>query len=164
MVYKPPQKIPNYYNIGFVNKHKPSIFLGGTIDMGSSLNWQEDFTTKLVKEFKNTIDIFNPRRNEWDASWEQTINNPQFKEQVTWELDCLEKCDYIVMNLLPESKSPISLLEIGLHVFSDKLLICCPEGFYRKGNIDIVLEYYDKLPAYNSMEEVFNKLIKLIKK
>ncbi len=42
----------------------------------------------------------------------------------------------------PNTKSPISLLELGLYAASDKLTVCCPEGFWRKGNVDIVCERY----------------------
>ena len=41
------------------------------------------------------------------------------------------------------TKSPISLLESGLFAKSGKLVILCPEGFWRKGNIDVVCEYYN---------------------
>lgn len=41
-----------------------------------------------------------------------------------------------------DSKSPISLLEMGLYARTGKLLIVCPEGFWRKGNVDITAEKY----------------------
>jgi len=43
----------------------------------------------------------------------------------------------------PNTKSPISLLELGLHANSGKMIVCCPKGFWRKGNVDIVCERYD---------------------
>lgn len=60
------------------------------------------------------------------------------------------------MYFAPNSKSPISLLETGL--FKDKLLVCCPEGFYKKGNIDIVCKR-NNIPQINDL----NKAIKEIK-
>jgi hypothetical protein len=38
--------------------------------------------------------------------------------------------------------SPVTLLEMGLHARSKKLVVCCPDGFWRKGNVDIVCERY----------------------
>jgi hypothetical protein len=36
----------------------------------------------------------------------------------------------------PKGQSPITLLELGL--FHDKdIIVCCPEGFWRKGNVDV---------------------------
>jgi len=50
--------------------------------------------------------------------------------------------DLIIINLIPGTYSPISLLEIGLftNLYSnnDNMIICCPEGFWRKGNIEII--------------------------
>jgi hypothetical protein len=43
----------------------------------------------------------------------------------------------------PNTKSPISLLELGLHASSEKMVVICPEGFWRKGNVDIVCEKHN---------------------
>lgn len=107
--------------------------------MGQSEDWQEHLT-QLLKGLPGII--LNPRRGEWDSSWEQKFENVKFREQVEWELDALDMSDRILMYFAPESKSPISLLELGLHANSKKLVVCCPEGFYRKGNVDIVCERY----------------------
>lgn len=129
-------KAPNKY---IINDQKMSIFLAGSIEMGSADNWQ----TKLVTALKDLdILILNPRRDDWDSSWKQTIDNNQFKEQVEWELAALERAELIVMYFDPNTKSPISLLELGLFARSGKLLVCCPEGFWRKGNVDIVCKKY----------------------
>lgn len=69
--------------------------------------------------------------------------NPQFKEQVVWELSALELADIVVFYFDPKTMSPISLLELGLFARTQKKVICvCPEGFWRKGNVDIVCERY----------------------
>ena len=58
---------------------KKSVFLAGSIDNGSALDWQTQMTEAL-----SDLDIYvlNPRRDEWDKSWAQTIENPKFEEQV----------------------------------------------------------------------------------
>jgi hypothetical protein len=54
----------------------------------------------------------------------------------------MERADLIALYLSPGTKSPISLLELGLYASSGKLVVCCPEGFWRKGNVDIVCKRY----------------------
>jgi hypothetical protein len=116
-----------------------TLFLGGSIEMGKAEDWQK----KLIKSLEDEkIIFFNPRRDDWDSSWEQKITNPEFKKQVTWELKALESSDVIVIYFDPKTKSPISLLELGLHAKSEKLIVLCPDEFYRKGNVDIVCERY----------------------
>jgi hypothetical protein len=128
------------------NKVVESIFLAGTIDMGNSIDWQKEVIDGL-KDYD--VELYNPRRESWDSSWEQTIENEQFKHQVDWELTHLEKCDLVVMFLAPNSMSPISLLELGL--FKDKMVICCPDGFYRKGNVDVVADRYN-IPVFEDFD------------
>lgn len=127
----------------------PSIFLAGTIDDGNSADWQFEF-----KEATKNLDciLFNPRRDDWDQSWDQCITNSTFREQVTWELDHLDKADLIIIYFAPGSQSPISLLELGLYASSKKLRVVCPSGFWRKGNVDIVCERYN-IPRYETIEE-----------
>ncbi len=119
---------------------KFSIFLAGSIEMGVAENWQERLEREL-SGMENTC-ILNPRRDEWDSSWKQDIGDPQFHEQVSWELNAMERADLIVFYFSPETKSPVSMLELGLYARSGKVIVCCPEGFWRKGNVDIVCERY----------------------
>lgn len=86
--------------------------------------------------------FLNPRRDDWDSSWEQSIEKEHFREQVEWELEAQEKADVIVMYFAPNTKSPITLLELGLFAKSQKMICCCPEGFWRKGNVDVVCDRY----------------------
>jgi hypothetical protein len=113
----------------------PTIFLAGSIEMGTAPNWQADLITALADR---DLTILDPRREEWDASWRQSIEEPKFREQVEWELDGLERADLIAMWFAPETKAPITLLELGLHARGDKLIVGCPDGYWRKGNIEIV--------------------------
>ena len=120
-----------------------SIFLAGSIEMGKAENWQEE----VVRELKNEpVIILNPRRDDWDSSWEQKIDNPQFREQVEWELDAMGKANLIAMYFDPDTKSPITLLELGLFhekTPSRKMVVYCPEGYWRKGNVDIVCRRFN---------------------
>lgn len=129
-----------------------SIFLAGSIEQGKAENWQAVIENSL-KDLD--ITILNPRRESWDSSWIQSINNSQFKEQVEWELLAQELTDIIGMYFSPDTKSPISLLELGLFAKTGKLIVCCPEGFWRKGNVEVVCRWYgiklvDTLPEFIS--------------
>jgi len=130
-VYNAPEKVPN-------DNTRIRVFLAGTIDNGESKNWQRELVDYLLEKFPfANIDVLNPRRPDWDSTWENSASNPKFRQQVEWELDMLESSDVVVMVFWENSKSPISLLELGL--FEHKhVLVFCPHEFYRKGNIDIV--------------------------
>jgi hypothetical protein len=137
---------------------RTSIFLAGSIEMGLAEDWQ----TKIENELSgHDITIYNPRRDSWDSSWVQSIHNEQFREQVEWELDHLDKSDVIVMYFDENTKSPISLLELGLYASSGKMIVYCPEGFWRKGNVDIVAKRYD-IKQVNSFSELLISLKSII--
>lgn len=131
------------------------IFLAGSIEMGKAEDWQAAIP-ELFKD-RNDLTFFNPRRDDWDSSWEQKESNPQFNYQVNWELDHLDKADIIFMYFSPETKSPISLLELGLYANLEKMIVCCPDSFYRKGNVDIVCSRFN-IPVYNTMEAAIGRL------
>lgn len=134
-----------------------SIFLAGSIEMGTAVDWQETIT----KIYQLRFNIFNPRRDSWDNTLEQKFDNPEFYQQVNWELSALDKADYIIMYFDPETKSPISLLELGLYASSGKLHVICPEGFYRKGNVDIVCNKYN-IPIYKDLKTFNNQFLNII--
>lgn len=119
------------------NTTLPSIFLAGTIEMGLSVDWQAKFITTYSARRGH---IFNPRRNDWDSSWRQSIDNPEFKAQVDWEMAHIDDADIVVMYLDPDSMSPISLLELGYLAGTapEKVIVCCPKGFWRKGNVEVI--------------------------
>jgi hypothetical protein len=148
-IYKSPESILD------IDKNKKSIFLAGSIEMDKAINWQKKCETLLSEKYI----LFNPRRDSWDSSWEQSINNPQFKEQVTWELNALEKADIIIMYFVGKTKSPISLLELGLFAQSGKLKVVVEYEFWRKGNVDIVCERYN-IQQFRNLEELIEDLMK----
>ncbi len=138
---------PNLYN----NNGKYTVFLAGSIEMGKAENWQDEF----CERFKHyNINVLNPRRPDWNADWEQTFDNPIFNEQVMWELDGLDAADLILMYLQPDTISPISLLELGKYSETDKLIVCCPNNYFRKGNVDILC-YRENIPLCDTKEDLF---------
>ena len=132
------------------------VFLGGSIEMGKAVNWQKELVERLKDE---PIVFLNPRRDDWDSSWVQEITNPQFREQVEWELKGLEMADVVVMVFDPNTMSPISLLELGLNAHCNCMVVVCPDGFWRKGNVDIVCAKYN-ITQVNDMDELVNHIYK----
>jgi hypothetical protein len=131
------------FSISKNHKRKKIIFLAGSIEMGLAEDWQ-----KVVEDYFKVFDdytLLNPRRDDWNPDWKQEFENPHFYQQVNWELNGLEKADHIIMYLVPNTKSPISLLELGLFATSNKLLVCCPEGFWRRGNVGLKVNSFGQL-------------------
>lgn len=133
--------------------YRPKVFLGGTIDNGNSEDWQKEVCEKLMKL---NIIIFNPRRDPWPSD----AGDKVVDEQIKWELDRLKESDLIIINILPDSKSPISLMELGLYAQSYKLMVFCDEKFYRYNNVKNVCEMYNiHLFNNNSSDFIADKIL-----
>ena len=139
-VIKAPKPIPP--------SDEPHVFLAGSIEQDTAEDWQHRFA-RAMDGFDCVL--LNPRRDEWDSTW--TEDSPMFQKQVTWELNALDLSDVIVMYFDPATKSPITLLELGLYAKSGKLIVCCPEGFWRRGNVRIVCERHG-VPMYPTLEDL----------
>lgn len=125
------------------------VFLAGSIEMGAAEDWQTRLGAALADR---AVALLNPRRDEWDASWRQSIDEPKFREQVEWELDGLARADVIAMWFAEATRSPITLLELGLHAAGGKLIVGCPPGFWRRGNIEVVAARY-RIPLHATWDE-----------
>jgi hypothetical protein len=124
--------------------------------MNAAEDWQSEVEMTLGDL---PVSFFNPRRDNWNSSWKQTLDDKNFVEQVEWELERLEECETILMYFDPKTKSPISLLEFGLYAKSnpEKLIVACPEGFWRKGNLQVTGRKYG-VKIYDTLEEALSQL------
>lgn len=130
----------NIYKMNVIYPNSRTVFLAGTIDNGDSFNWQEDIINRC-----QDLDVifYNPRRKHWP-------DNPipsQIESQIRWEQEHLDNADVIIMCLLDDSKSPISLLELGLYAQSGKLIVFCNPEFYRYTNVKLTCQKYN-IPLY----------------
>ncbi len=116
-----------------------SVFLAGSIEMGRAEAWQAVVEGALADL---SVAVLNPRRDEWDASWVQSIDNHLFRGQVEWELDGLDLATVVAVYFAPTTQAPITLLELGLFARSGKLVVCCPAGYWRRGNVEVVCARY----------------------
>ena len=77
------------------------------------------------------IEIYNPRREHWNTN----PTKEEMEKQIKWEQNHLDAAHIIAMVLLDDSKSPISLLELGLYANTNKLIVFCTPNFYRWDNV-----------------------------
>ncbi|MFT3775278.1 MAG: nucleoside 2-deoxyribosyltransferase domain-containing protein [Minicystis sp.] len=129
---KPPQRLDDTGDL-------PKVFLAGSIEMGTATDWQST-VAKALRDLD--IVVFNPRRDAWDASWPQRPDFAPFREQVEWELEAQESADLIAFYFAPDTRAPVTLLELGLAAGRKRTIVCCPEGYWRKGNVDVVCHRY----------------------
>ena len=147
----PPEKIE-------ISASEKVVFLAGSIENGVAEDWQMALAEQLQVP---DLVLLNPRRKVWDATWEQSIENLLFAEQVAWELEGLELANLVVMSFIPRTLSPISLLEFGLFARSGKMVVCCPDGFWRKGNVDVVCQRYG-IRQVDKLENLVNEVLAIL--
>lgn len=113
----------------------PTIFLAGSIEMGVAEHWQK----RIVNDLADVLWVaYNPRRDARNPNWEQSLSNPHFTGQVNWEEDHLITSDLALFYFDPTTKSPITIGELNLiRGLGRSAVVLCPDGFWRKGNIDI---------------------------
>ncbi|SEC82566.1 Nucleoside 2-deoxyribosyltransferase like [Tenacibaculum sp. MAR_2009_124] len=128
MVYKSDKNLPQKSN------SKKLVFLAGSLSIDKIDNWRNT----LVNSYSTNFDFIDPTNDNYVL-----LNTSQMEKHINWELEGLELSDIIFMNLLPESKSPISMVELGLYAKSNKLIICCPEIFYQYRYIKTIAKKYN---------------------
>ncbi len=131
-----------------------SVFLAGTIDNGASLDWQDETAKRLASAFPDLV-IYNPRRKIWDIN----ASNADLVSQIQWELNYLQLSDIVFFNFLEDSKSPVTMLELGLVLAERKdCVIVNPKKFYRHENVLITALRYNSTPYY-TYEIGYSKLV-----
>lgn len=76
----------------------------------------------------------------------------------SWELEHIHKADLVVFYFDPNTQSPITLMELGYVIGSGKqALVCCPDGYFRKGNVVITSELTRTL-VFNTFDELLYEL------
>ena len=133
---------------------RPWVFLAGAIDQDRAERWQ-DRAVAVLDDAPGTV--LNPRRDDWDASWGNDLDDPRFAAQVAWELEGLERADAIVCWLPAGAQAPISLLELGLHARGGRLVVGCPIGFHRRGNVWAVCARFG-VPLHGTLEDVLHDI------
>ena len=138
----------------------PTIFLAGSIENGQAEDWQAKFIANVEKDLETAVELriatadevkvlfLNPRR----ANWDPELSIELLEEQITWELDAIDTAHAVFMYLQPGTMSPISLLELGLLAHQKKLVVCCPDEFWRSTNVNVTCRRY-KVPVRHSFAD-----------
>lgn len=137
------------------------LFLAGSIDMGQAEDWQFQVEEKI----KNLpVTVYNPRRDDWNPDLRQDISEPEFAYQVNWELDNIDAADVIFVYFSPGGPAPITLMELGTMVSSKaKIVVCCPEGYWRRGNVQILCHRYS-IPFFNDLPDAIDVLTNTLRR
>jgi hypothetical protein len=122
---------------------KISIFLGGSIELGVSRDWQTELIQTLNSgKFASKLEILNPRRAAWDASW--PIDDPthaELRDQINWELYYQDKADILIYNFAKGTVAPITLLELGTYSGHNPI-INIEGGYKRHANVKITADHF----------------------
>jgi len=121
-----------------------SVFLAGSIDYEAASEGRPSWRELLIASLSHLpITFYNPSRADWDSTWKEDIADPRFLEQTTWELDMMERATVITLCIHDaKAKAPISLLELGLGAPSGKMVVACVDGFWRRGNVQVVCQRF----------------------
>lgn len=139
-IIRPPQQ----YDFTDLEDHDYRVFMAGTIDNGAVVPWVDRIVESL--DIDSSVQFIDPRRPDWNSTLANTADCADFREQVEWEMKGLASSTYIVFNILPGSISPVTMLELGWIASSrhhTDVFVCCPDGFWRKGNVDIFCKYHN---------------------
>lgn len=137
MIITSEQKLPEK------NSQKKYIFLAGSIDNRAFSNWRKE----TIKKLETKINIFDPTNMKHDS-----LNDSEMESHIIWELDALAIADKILLNFLPDSKSPISLVELGLYAASNKLIVVCPKEFYQSRYVYTLCKKYNT-PIFDTINK-----------
>jgi hypothetical protein len=165
MIFNAPNRISEEEYL----KCKHSVFLAGSITP-----WREQIIPKLDKP--NTL-VCNPMRSDWN--FPEDSRNNDFRKQIGWELEYITKSNIVVFYFDPSTQSPISLLELGstlsqytcltsetpkIHLKRIyEILVCCPKGYWKKGNVDITCEAHG-FKVIETFDELLTEVDALTKK
>ena len=137
---------------------KFSVFTASSIEMANAVQWQKHMTNLLSHL---PITVCNPRRGHWNTKITPLARDKDFKTQVEWELTALEQVDVICFYFDVSTKSPVSLLELGLWAGSDKIVVCCGEEYWKCGNVELTCRRYD-IPFVKSFAELVPAVEKML--
>lgn len=142
MIYTSTNKLPKK------EKGKEYFFLAGSIDYHLQSNWRQE----IINKTGSSVHFFDPTRIDHNE-----LSNFKMKEHIKWELDALDISDKIILNFLPNAKSPISLVELGMYVSTSKLIVICPNEFYQSRYIKVLCNKH-KTSIFNTINEAVQYL------
>lgn len=150
-VIKSPQRMTRRLSDGSI------VFLAGSIEQGKAENWQAVAESMLEG---TSLVVYNPRREDWNPEW--VAGSKELIDQIKWERKGLKKAEYKLFYFDPTTTSPITLLELGeFGSIYPHVVVVCPNGYYRKTNVEIFCED-NEIELFNTLEEGIEHLKQLI--
>ena len=74
-------------------------------------------------------------------------------EQATWDMSMLSMVDYIILNFVGDTLSPVSLLEFGLFVNNPKLYLSIDSSYKRKQIVELYNAYYGVNKVFDNVAD-----------
>ena len=144
-----------------------TIFLAGSTSNTDTDDWRTILTNSL-SHFAG-LTILNPYRAGWDSTWREDESFAPFREQVEWELDMQGSADLVIVYFHPATQAVVSLLELGLAAGSaagagagvggSGVLVVCPDGYWKKGNVSIVCRRFG-IEMLGSVDELGDAIVR----
>ena len=138
-----------------------SIFLAGGI--GECPNWQAQVVKLFEQKYKgrHSLVLCNPRRNEDFAK-----DDAAAREQITWDFNALQLCDYVLFWFPKESICPIALFELGVQLGGIKglgveLFVGWHPEYPRRFDLETQIALANPGPTAHSLEELVDQILKL---
>ncbi|KAI5460448.1 hypothetical protein BGZ63DRAFT_387257 [Mariannaea sp. PMI_226] len=133
----------------------PSIFLAGTISAPGEPDWREDVSKALAYQ---PLVIFNPKRDDWDSTWKESLSDSRWAEQIQWELDMQDQATIVAVFFDATTDAPTSLSEMGLAARAGKLIACALDGYSKRGYVEAVCRQYKA--TFVTTEEDFKMAVR----
>lgn len=133
VIHRPPQK-----KIHSLDYTRHRVYLSGAM---TGEDWQSKFTNELDSL---RVDVFSPR---YPSSHTVTPPDGLFE----WEIDHMSIANVIAFNFIPDEDCSSALIALGMYAKTDRIIVCCPDGFFKKGDIDALCNRED-IPQVDSLD------------
>jgi len=131
------------------------VFLAGSMNTEWRQKLMNDWSSLTRNNNVGSVVFVDPTRRDWDSNWTTKYNDAQFYQQTKWELSTMRQCDWVIVYLNKDSKSPVSMVETVLNM--DRVLLVRDDEFWQAGYIDILCEEFG-IPQFDSLDKVLEYL------
>ena len=133
VIHRPPLK-----KIHSLDYTRHRVYFSGAM---TGEDWQSKFTTKL-EDLR--VDVFCPR---YPSS--HTVPAPDGLFE--WEIDHMSIANVIAFNFISNEDCSSALIALGMYARTDRIIVCCDDEFYKKGDIDALCDRED-IPQVDSLD------------
>lgn len=131
------------------------VFLAGSMNTEWRQKLMNNWSSLTRNNNVGNVVFVDPTRRDWDSSWTTKYGDAKFYQQTKWELSTMRQCDWVIVYLNKDSKSPVSMVETVLNM--DRVLLVRDDEFWQAGYIDILCEEFG-IPQFDSLDKVLEYL------